>query len=447
MSGRKKPKLPTGIFARERKHGFVYYIAFMADGKQHQEKVGTDLRAAKGLLARRKREVNKGTHRPGKQSGRITVDSWGEEWLRGRHDVITVDDDRARLKKHVAPMIGKKRVEDVESRDVLGVLNSVRRKKNRSGQPLSETTVKHVYTTMSTMFADALQEGIIFSNPCADLRRSQRPRRPKRAHTQRQYHTQEQLEALISDERIPWDRRVFYAFRYFTGTRPSEAIGVCWEDYDASVTPLGRIHLFRQWHTEKLTYTGLKGKRNEPGIPRDIPVHPTLASMLASWKIEGFPKFFGRFPRPEDPIVPSRRDKHRSIRHSLRRFKEDCVRIGVPPLTQHESRNTFVTLAAAGGAPEAWIERITHNASGGVLSGYQVNDWQAMCDAVLCIRAKQRVMGVVIPIRRAASDETFYDESYVVSDTPKKNPSVSTGVLNGVDGTRTRGLRRDRPAL
>jgi hypothetical protein len=59
----------------------------------------------------------------------------------------------------------------------------------------------------------------------------------------------------------------------------------------------------------------------------------------------------------------------------------------------------------AGGAAESWVRRITHNASGDVLAGYQVNDWPAMCDAVRKIDVGRHTGGQVIEFGRAASGE------------------------------------------
>jgi integrase len=409
---------------------------------------GTDLRVAKQLLSLRKREVSEGVYQPEiKNASATTVEAYAEHWIAGRNDVITVADDDSRLKNHVLPSIGHMKLWEVDDRHILSVITSVRGKRKENGKPLAETTVKHVFTTMSTMFSDAVEDRLVISNPCRDVRKDKRPKRPKRAQTQRGYHTGDQVEALLSDTRIPWDRRIFFAIRALTGMRTSEVIGLRWMDYDPSYEQLGRIRLEEQWHARKLARTPLKGKRNDPGNPRDIPVHPTLAAILAEWKIEGFPKFFGRSPHPTDPIVPSRRDRHRSLRHSHRKFQQDCQRIGVPALTQHEGRNTFITLATAGGAPRAWIERITHNASGNILSGYTVNDWDAMCKAVKCIKVKRQSRSEVIPLRRAGSDDSFYDAGYDTKALDIKKPRISAGLSGGVDGTRTRGLRRDRPAL
>jgi hypothetical protein len=65
-------------------------------------------------------------------------------------------------------------------------------------------------------------------------------------------------------------------------------------------------------------------------------------------------------------------------------------------ITQHQFRNSFITLAIAGGAPEAWVRRITHNSSGDVLAGYTVNDGPAMCDAVLRIPVERQRRGQLL---------------------------------------------------
>lgn len=141
--------------------------------------------------------------------------------------------------------------------------------------------------------------------------------------------------------------------------------------------------------------------------------------MQAEWRLSGWPKFFGRTPGPKDIIVPSLKgpEFHRTLRNGLERLKQDCELLGIAPVggarptvTQHECRNTFVTLATAGGAPEAWVRRITHNASGDVLAGYMVNDWAAMCDAVMAIKVERRRGAKVIALPRAVGDRDRGDE-------------------------------------
>ena len=92
----------------------------------------------------------------------------------------------------------------------------------------------------------------------------------------------------------------------------------------------------------------MKGTKTEN--PREMPVHPTLAQILASWRDSGFEHLTGRPPQPDDPIVPSRRGAYRNVNSSLRRFHEDLERIGLRVRRQHGVRRTFISIARADGA-------------------------------------------------------------------------------------------------
>jgi integrase len=397
----KRSDLPEGI--RKRKTTtppfYAYEIYFFAGPTlgQRFERVGTDMRHAKRQLAERLREVAEGSYEPGKRSrGKITVSEFAEQWLAEReHDVITIKLDRTRFRLHILPAIGDLPVGAVETHHIVDLLAQLQRKMSaRYKRLLSKNTIRNVYANVNTMFSDAEQRGYALRNPCAGLRRAQRPRKGRRADTQGPVLDADQTSRLISDTRIPIDRRTFYALEFLTGSRFGEAAGFRWRDYDAGRQPLGHLRLDHQ-------YNGLplKGRRGEPGPARDIPVHPTLAASLARWKTEGFRAMHGRDPTRDDFIVPSPVGTCRSRRACAYWIKRDCATTGVEAKeATHVGRRTFITIAIANGAPEAWVKRITHNANGDVLSGYTVNDWPAMCDAVNRIPVRTIALGQVIEL-------------------------------------------------
>jgi integrase len=309
--------------------------------------------------------------------------------------VLTIDDDRTRFNLHILPELGHMLLADVQAYHLVDFLGALRRKVGPRKKPLSKNTIRNIWANIVTFFADAEQRGLTLRTPCAGVRKAQRPRKASRAETQGIAFTNEQVSSLVSDERIPEDRRVLYAMMFLMGERFGESAGHRWKDHDPAREPLGHMRLERQYDGKPL-----KGKRGEGGPPRDIPVHPMLAAILAEWRIGGFPKMFGRHPEPEDLIVPSRRGRCRTLKHGARRLNEDCARVGISwKDATHVARRTFITLAMAGGAGEAWVNRITHNASGDVLTGYQVNHWGAMCEAVLCVKVERRRAANVIELR------------------------------------------------
>jgi hypothetical protein len=124
----------------------------------------------------------------------------------------------------------------------------------------------------------------------------------------------------------------------------------------------------------------VKGTKTEN--PREMPVHPTLARILAAWKLAGYEQLTGRTPRPEDPIVPSRRGAYRNANASLRRFHEDLERIGLRARRQHDARRTFISIARADGAVADKLHFATHGPDGEIMDDYTTLPWAALCDEV-----------------------------------------------------------------
>lgn len=436
----------TGLRWRQMADGGYYEINYRFDRRTIYEKAGTDFRGAVRLRKQRLAEIAAGTFRVDAKSSRAPLlRDFAAQWLERRGDVRTVEDDRARLELHVLPELGEKRLDAIATADMLDLLATLRAKTSARGAALSKNSIRNIWANVVTLMKEARARGYCDRNPCDDVPESLRPRKAKRHEVQRGYFTESDVERLISDTRIPEDRRAFYALMLLGGFRFGEASGLTWADYQRDAKPLGHIRLTRQWNDAEGCYTGLKGKRNEPGPPRDVPVHPTLAKVLAAWKLDGFAFYLGRAARADDPIVPSRRGQNRTTRLSLRRLREDCERIGITPRTQHECRNTFATLAQAHGAGEAWVRRITHNASGDVLAGYTGDHWPAMCRAVECIPVRLRPPGAeVIAFPRAVGADGF-GGIFGVTDDGTKKPRAIAGLSGGADGTRSSGAVASEP--
>ena len=306
---------------------------------------------------------------------------------------------------------------DVRPRHVLELLQALKAKGTIAGK-----TQKHVYGTFRTMLRDAVFAELIASNPCAGLPRGLLP---SGASTPRKIYELPAVASLLTDERVPEDRRVFYSLAALTGMRHGEVAGRRWRDYDPKAEPLGCLSVDTQYDDQPL-----KTAHKEPR-PRRVPVHPELAKVLAAWKLGGFAKQFGRPPRDDDFIVPSRRDVKacRTVRLSLRNLVErDCVKLGTSGESFHGLRHSFITHCRRGGARKDVLERVTHNAAGDVLDAYTHWDWAPLCEAVLCFRLPVRPAEVVaLPLRVNDSARPIYVAAY---DVQKRN--AASGETCGV---------------
>src|SRR5262249_44695346 len=112
--------------------------------------------------------------------------------------------------------------------------------------------------------------------------------------------TREEVEQLISHERIPEDRRVFYAIAFLGGLRTGEVSALRFRPYDASLEPLGRLLVAASFDTRTRLEKSVK-----TGKPREAPIHPPLARLLAAWKLGGWERTMGRAPCRSPPLRSS----------------------------------------------------------------------------------------------------------------------------------------------
>jgi hypothetical protein len=162
--------------------------------------------------------------------GPITVKRYADAWLK-RRTTTTKKDDEGRL-KHALPTVGALEIGEVRPRHIRELV------KRLAATKLAPRTVRHVYGVLHTIFHDTQVDELIDANPCV-LKRGDLPKKVDKDPTWRPsaVFTREEGERLISDERIPEDRRVVNAILLLAGTRFGEAAAPRWTSYDATLEP------------------------------------------------------------------------------------------------------------------------------------------------------------------------------------------------------------------
>ncbi len=164
---------------------------------------------------------------------------------------------------------------------------------------------------------------------------------------------------------------------------------------------------------------GQKGTKTES--VKHIPVHPTLAAMLAEWKFGGWAAMMVRHPEPDDLIVPlppdaaARRrtrtgDPYRGHDYSGDRWRlEDLPALGWRHRRHYDMRTTFITLALEDGADPHLIEtRVTHTRKKrSAFEGYNRGlQWDRTCAEVAKLKIARRPAGrgevIALPIAAGA---------------------------------------------
>lgn len=314
--------------------------------------------------------------------GPLTVAAYAERWLAARR-TASIGDDRTRLRLHALPLIGALPLADVRPRHLRDLMLTL-----RAANELAPTTIRQVSGLLHTLFKSAVIEELIPSNPVL-YERGVLPKKADKDPTWRHeaIYTRAEVEQLISDERLLEDRRVLYALKLLAALRHGEAASLTWRQWDPATRPLGAINL----------------GRTKSGVPRQIPVHPTLARMLAAWRLSGWFGVYGRQPAPEDLVVPTRAMRHRAPAESQKQLLADLAKLGLRTEAGatrnrrgHDLRRTLITLARSDGAIDSWLRMVTHGPKGAeMLDVYSSPPWEALCAEIAKVRIELRQGAVV----------------------------------------------------
>ena len=301
------------------RRGNKLWIRFKgADGKWTQSttdySVGQE-RAARKLLSKVEDKIAAGLELGEAEEGPLTVARYAARWIEER-EKLGLDDwtlDKSRLAHHVLPTLGDMRLDQVRPRHI-----SELAKKLRMGGKLAPKTIYNIYSVMKALFRDAHLGDLIDASPCILTKYQLGENVDKNPEWRASaIYTRDELQRLIADPRIPPDRQMLYGLEGIAALRHGEAAGLRWKHYDPTIEPLGRAVIATSYDKGRT-----KTKRT-----RLMPVHATLAAMLAEWKLHGWPEMMGR---PPTPRISSSRCRAGRRRRSARCVPRTIATSGSP---------------------------------------------------------------------------------------------------------------------
>lgn len=347
----------------------------------------------------------------------LTLREWFKTWIEKRREAEKDwKKERGRMTNHVLPELGGTALVNITTAMIVDLVHDLRFKKKQANR-----TARNVYGTLASCLKAAAKAGKIVASPCTLDAEDLGPIVDKdpewRSGAQ---FTRKEAEAMVSDPRIPLDRRLVYAFGLLAGLRPGEVAALRWRSYDITRTPLGMITAARAYST---SHSRVKGTKTN--AVKFIPVHPVLAALLAEWRDTSK---WGT--EPDDLIVPlppdvkrTRRegDRYRGWDYTGRRWRDiDLPMLGWRARSVYDTRATFITLALEDGASRDILrERVTHTkARRDAFDGYDRGErWAETCREVGKLRLT-RLVPVVYPGKSSSGKGLRRRVSNSQSDTP-----------------------------
>jgi integrase len=285
------------------------------------------------------------------------LDQWLEEIARAKVREATFDGYVAKLKVHVRPTIGLKRLSDLQAHDIQKLYNDMTRR------GLSAKTVRHVHNVLSPSLKQAVKWRLLSQNPC-DL--CELPRIAKR---EMQCFTPEETAVFLQYAKSD---RYYAAFvlAIETGMRPEEYLGLKWSDIDFGSC---RLSVRRALVVRK----GGGFAFTEPKTPqsrRSIPLSQSAIAVLKSHRKEQLEaRMLNRDVYEENDLVfPSELGTPTLYGNLDRRhFKKIIQAAGLKKIRLYDLRHTMATLLLSKGLnPKIVSERLGHSSIALTLDTY-----------------------------------------------------------------------------
>jgi integrase len=204
-----------------------------------------------------------------------TVDEYREAWLKGYRgrtarglEESTRREYEISLRLHVAPLpIAQLRMRDVGAPDVRDWLGEL----ERGGR--SPTTIRKAKAALSVMFACAVEDGDLSSNPAAGVRYVPNEQ-AKRDHPKRKRRqlTAADVAAILDVMDEQW--RAFFMLLVQSGVRVGELLGLTWRN----------VHLGDDPHLtiEEQVYGGQRKRLKTDASRGRVPLSPAMAAWLTT---------------------------------------------------------------------------------------------------------------------------------------------------------------------
>jgi integrase len=283
-----KTKMP-GIFRRHAKgcNGrgrceCSYVLVWEHRGKQHSETFRTAQEAREAQGARKA-----GERRP---TSKVLFGDYFAEWIEsyaGRtargFSETTRPEYRRPIETYALPKWATWKLAEVEPADVRELFGSMRRAAQTTSQ------IKKLRAALSAMFATAVDDGLLRSNPCQGVRIPAGQGGEEPEDDRAKALNRKELGLLLAA--LPEDWRLFFEFLTATGLRISEAVGLTWEHTDLGERPHVKVR--------EQIYEGRRKRLKSNAGRRDVPLSDGMAARLLAHRRDSY-------KGPKAPVFPSR---------------------------------------------------------------------------------------------------------------------------------------------
>jgi integrase len=249
------------------------------------------------------------------------IESYAGRTARGFSET-TRREYRRPIERYAVPKWATWRLAEVEPADVRELFGDMQRR------GATTAAIKKLKAALSAMFATAVEDGQVRSNPVQGVRVPLAA--TDRSEDEREVRALTRAELAIFLAALPEDWRLFYEFLAHTGLRISEAIGLTWAHLELGEGARVRVR-------EQL-YQGERKRLKSGNGRRDIPLSAGMGERLLVHRRD-------TYVGPESPVFASRVGTPLNPSNLWRgTLKPTREAVGLPWVTFHSFRHTCASL-------------------------------------------------------------------------------------------------------
>lgn len=274
---------------------------------------------------------------------KLTLDKYFEEWLTGKRNGTkgnTLKTYKSYYYKHVSPLIGSRKVQQVERRELMALQRDI------AGR-LSVSTCNTVLKMLKVVFNDAVQDAVISKSPAHGIK-ALKDTDAKASETYHRALTEQEQRDFMKELESDYYYE-FVALLLCTGMRSGEAAALTWDDIDYKQNV---IHVTKTATFNEDGTTTVGSPKSEAGR-RDIPLNDSIKDILSKQR-----KKQGSIIQIENRVFTAvyggmvhNHAVNRAISDAIARLEEKGKTI--EHFTAHALRDTFATrYIEQGGNPQ-----------------------------------------------------------------------------------------------
>lgn len=256
-------------------------------------------------------------------------------------------------------LLGRIRVQDLTTKDI-------RAWHRRITEEVSVYSANKALMILKSAMALAAEDHE-FRPPAIPTGLQRRPERPRKLVL-----TPDQVAVVLTGAKKDTETGVYYAAPFLMGTRPSEQLGLLWDevDFEANLIRICRIQL-KDGSLADVTKTSA-GRR-------EIPMSPLLREMLLEWRVR-CPRKDGKLERVFPNLgcrrawpLPREGGGGALLYNNFRAriWAPAMRRLGLPAVTPHSARHAFISTLQAQGVEVGLVAKLAgHKSAVVTLSHY-----------------------------------------------------------------------------